>query len=82
MLYTRVIQYLILLTLINLTLFLEVVGIIRMGNGRRIRNKTCIPRPTVIAFVGDGTGMMSVQALWTASVNKIPITYIMCNNGA
>ena len=57
-------------------------GSLGWGMGGALGIKLAFPDQPVIAFVGDGTGMMSVQALWTASVNKIPITYIMCNNGA
>ena len=37
-------------------------------------------RPTV-AVVGDGSTMYSIQALWTAANAKLPITYVICNNG-
>ena len=56
-------------------------GSLGWGMGGALGIKLAFPDQPVIAFVGDGTGMMSVQALWTASVNNIPITYIMCNNG-
>ena len=48
--------------------------------GGALGGKLAFPDRHVVALVGDGTGMMSVQALWTASINQIPITYIMCNN--
>jgi len=38
------------------------------------------PRP-VCTVVGDGSAMYSIQALWTAAANKLPITYVICNNG-
>ena len=37
-------------------------------------------RPT-ICFVGDGSAMYSIQAIWTAAHHKLPITYVICNNG-
>ncbi len=37
-------------------------------------------RPTV-CFVGDGSAMYSIQAIWTAAHHKLPITYVICNNG-
>ena len=55
-------------------------GSIGWGMGGALGIKLAFPDENVIAIVGDGTGMMSVQALWTASINNIPITYIMCNN--
>jgi benzoylformate decarboxylase len=55
-------------------------GSLGWGMGGALGTKLAFPNENVIAIVGDGTGMMSVQALWTASTNNIPITYIMCNN--
>jgi benzoylformate decarboxylase len=34
----------------------------------------------VVAIVGDGSAMYSVQALWTAANLKLPITYVIANN--
>lgn len=36
----------------------------------------------VVAVVGDGSAMYSVQALWTAAHLKLPITYVIPNNRA
>ena len=55
-------------------------GSLGWGMGGALGIKLAFPDENVIALIGDGTGMMAVQALWTASVNKIPITYIICNN--
>ena len=35
----------------------------------------------VVAVVGDGSAMYSVQALWTAANARLPITYVIANNG-
>jgi benzoylformate decarboxylase len=35
----------------------------------------------VLCFVGDGSAMYSIQAIWTAAHHKLPITYVVCNNG-
>ncbi len=35
----------------------------------------------VCCFSGDGSAMYSVQALWTAVNKKLPITYVIANNG-
>ncbi len=40
------------------------------------------PERPVVAFVGDGSAMYSIQALWTAAHLKLPITYVICNNGS
>ena len=34
----------------------------------------------VVAIVGDGSAMYSVQALWTAAHLNLPITYVIANN--
>lgn len=34
----------------------------------------------VVALVGDGSAMYSIQALWTAAHLKLPITYVIPNN--
>jgi benzoylformate decarboxylase len=39
------------------------------------------PSRHVICIVGDGSAMYSIQALWTASHHKLPITYVVLNNG-
>jgi benzoylformate decarboxylase len=38
------------------------------------------PRP-VLCYSGDGSAMYSIQALWTAAHHKLPITYVIANNG-
>jgi benzoylformate decarboxylase len=38
------------------------------------------PRP-VLCYSGDGSAMYTIQALWTASHLKLPITYVIANNG-
>ncbi len=39
-------------------------------------------RRPVCAFVGDGSAMFSIQALWTAAHLKLPMTYIITNNSS
>jgi benzoylformate decarboxylase len=34
----------------------------------------------VMAMVGDGSAMYSIQALWTAAHLKLPLTYVIANN--
>jgi benzoylformate decarboxylase len=35
----------------------------------------------VVCYVGDGSSMYSIQAIWTAARHKLPLTYVICNNG-
>ena len=39
------------------------------------------PDRPVLAIVGDGSAMYSIQALWSAAHMKLPITYLIANNG-
>lgn len=39
-----------------------------------------LPDRPVIAIVGDGSAMYSIQAIWTAANLKLPITYVIPNN--
>ena len=39
------------------------------------------PSRPVVAAIGDGSAMYSIQALWTAAHLKLPITYVIANNG-
>jgi benzoylformate decarboxylase len=39
-----------------------------------------LPERPVVAIVGDGSAMYSVQALWTAANLRLPITYVIPNN--
>jgi len=39
-----------------------------------------LPDRPIVALVGDGSSMYSIQALWTAAHLKRPITYVIPNN--
>ncbi len=39
------------------------------------------PRRRVVAVIGDGSAMYSIQALWTAANQKLPIIFVLANNG-
>ena len=39
------------------------------------------PDRPVCAVIGDGSSMYSIQALWTAAHMKLPMTYVIANNG-
>jgi benzoylformate decarboxylase len=38
------------------------------------------PERPVVALVGDGSAMYSIQALWTAAHLRVPVTYVILNN--
>ena len=38
------------------------------------------PDRPVVAIIGDGSAMYSIQALWTAAHLKLPITFVIANN--
>ena len=38
------------------------------------------PQAQVIALIGDGSAMYSIQALWSAAQLKLPITFVILNN--
>lgn len=38
------------------------------------------PGSRVICLIGDGSSMYSIQALWSAAQNKLPITFVILNN--
>jgi len=42
--------------------------------------KMAKPDRPVIAVVGDGAAMYTIQALYTAERYRIPVTYVICNN--
>ena len=44
--------------------------------------KLAQPDRPVLAVVGDGASMYTVQALWTAATFNIPVVYAICNNRA
>ena len=38
------------------------------------------PKRRVVAVIGDGSAMYSIQALWTAANQKLPMTFLIANN--
>ncbi|MSQ08535.1 MAG: thiamine pyrophosphate-binding protein [Dehalococcoidia bacterium] len=57
-------------------------GAIGWGMGMALGAKLGRPDRPVIAVVGDGSAMMTIQALWTAASYKIPVVYVICNNAS
>ena len=39
------------------------------------------PERKVVALIGDGSAMYSIQALWTAAHQKLPTVFVIFNNG-
>src|SRR3984957_13422229 len=39
------------------------------------------PDRPVVCYTRDGTAMYSIQALWTAAHHKLPLTFVIVNNG-
>ncbi|MCH8207349.1 MAG: thiamine pyrophosphate-binding protein [Chloroflexi bacterium] len=62
------------------SVFGERGGAIGWGMGAALGIKLAHPDRPVVAIVGDGSSMMTVQALWTAANENIPVVYVICNN--
>ena len=58
----------------------ERIGAIGWGMGAGLGVKLANPARPVLAVTGDGSAMMTVQALWTAANYGIPTVYLVCNN--
>ncbi|MCH8206170.1 MAG: thiamine pyrophosphate-binding protein [Chloroflexi bacterium] len=56
-------------------------GALGWGMGGAMGVKLANPDRPVVAVVGDGSAMMTVQGLWTAATENIPVVYVICNNG-
>lgn len=56
-------------------------GALGWGMGATMGLKLANPDKPVVGFLGDGSAMMTIQGLWTASVRNIPVVYVVCNNG-
>jgi benzoylformate decarboxylase len=39
------------------------------------------PGRRVVAIIGDGSAMYSIQALWSAANQKLPVIFVLCDNG-
>ena len=57
-------------------------GAIGWGMGGTLGLKLARPDHPVVGIVGDGSAMMTVQGLWTAATENLPVVYIICNNSA
>ncbi len=57
-------------------------GGIGWGLSAAIGIKLALPDRPVIALIGDGSAMYTIQALWTAAHEKLDIIYIIFNNSS
>ena len=64
------------------TVFGERGGALGWGMGGALGLKLANPDKPVVGVIGDGSSMMTVQALWTAATYNIPVVYVICNNRA
>jgi benzoylformate decarboxylase len=55
-------------------------GGIGWGLPAAIGVKLALPDRPVVAFVGDGSALYTVQALWTAARYRIPVIWVILNN--
>jgi benzoylformate decarboxylase len=55
-------------------------GGIGFAMGGAVGVSIALPDRPVVAIVGDGSAMYSIQALWTAAHLRLPITYVIPNN--
>ena len=52
------------------------------GIGAPIGAKLAAPGPPVVGLVGDGSMYYADSGLWTAAHHRIPVLYLIANNGA
>jgi benzoylformate decarboxylase len=57
-------------------------GSIGWGLPAAIGVKLASPNNPVVAVVGDGSAMWSIQSLWSVAHYNLPITYVICSNGS
>jgi benzoylformate decarboxylase len=55
-------------------------GCLGGGIGGALGIKLARPDRRVVAIIGDGSAMYSIQGLWTAAHYDLPVTYVICNN--
>jgi benzoylformate decarboxylase len=55
-------------------------GALGWGMGGALGAKLARPDQPVVAVIGDGSAMMTIQTLWTAAAQQIPVVYVICNN--
>jgi benzoylformate decarboxylase len=61
--------------------FGNISGGIGWGIAAAVGVQIAQPARPVVAIIGDGSAMYSIQALWSAAHQKLPVTFVICNNG-
>ena len=61
--------------------FGNVSGGIGWGIAAAVGVQIAQPRRRTVALIGDGSAMYSIQALWTAANAKLPVVFVIANNG-
>jgi benzoylformate decarboxylase len=51
------------------------------GIGAAIGTRMGAPSRPVVAVLGDGCATFGLQALWTAAHHRVPVTFVVINNG-
>jgi len=58
----------------------NVSGGIGWGIAAAVGIQVGLPERRVVALIGDGSAMYSIQALWSAANQKLPIIFVLANN--
>lgn len=61
--------------------FGNVSGGIGWGIAAAVGVQVAQPDRRVVAVIGDGSAMYSIQALWSAAKQKLPMIFVIANNG-
>jgi benzoylformate decarboxylase len=61
--------------------FGNVSGGIGWGIAAAVGIQLAQPERRVVAILGDGSAMYGIQALWSAANQKLPVIFVICNNG-
>jgi benzoylformate decarboxylase len=61
--------------------FGNVSGGIGWGIAAAVGVQLAQPSRRVVAILGDGSAMYGIQALWSAANQKLPVVFVICNNG-
>ncbi len=61
--------------------FGNVSGGIGWGIAAAVGVQIAQPERRTVALVGDGSAMYSIQALWTAASARLPVVFVIANNG-
>jgi benzoylformate decarboxylase len=57
-------------------------GAIGWGLPAAIGVKLALPRRPVVALIGDGSALYTVQALWTAAHDRVPAVFVILDNAS